>query len=384
VAASIGELVEGLARGQRRALARLLSVVEDGAPAQLREVVGALHPRTGGARVIGITGSPGVGKSTITNAIASQLRARDRSVAVLAVDPSSPFSGGALLGDRVRMQGHHADPGVFVRSMATRGHLGGLSFATPQAVLVLDAAGFDDVIVETVGVGQSEVEIAATSDTTVVAMAPGMGDSVQAAKAGILEVADMFVINKADASGAGKLEAELRGMLELGDATAGRSTAELLDEHPDLLDHHPELADEVGEDAEVVHDSAASGWWPPILRTVAVRGEGIAEVVEAFDAHAAHLAASGRAAERARQRALHTIREIALEQIRVRFARLGSGHAARERGDEGDDPLLGALAEKVAGRDLDPYTAADQLLAALEGGQTNHPYGHHGLDGEGG
>jgi LAO/AO transport system kinase len=366
MSATVDDLVERLARGQRRALARLLTLVEDGEPSQLREVVAALHPRTGGARVLGITGSPGVGKSTLTNAIAAELRSRDRSVAVLAVDPSSPFSGGALLGDRVRMQGHHADPDVFIRSMASRGHLGGLSFATPQAVLVLDAAGFDDVIVETVGVGQSEVEVAATADTTVVTMAPGMGDSVQAAKAGILEVADVFVINKADASGAGKLESELRSMLELGQATHGRSTAELLEEHPDLLDHHPELAD---ADAELVPAGAASGWWPPILRTVAVRGEGIGELVDAFDQHDDHLAASGRADERARERALHTVREIALEAVRSRFVRLGDHHQARQRGEAGD-PLLEALAAKVASRELDPYAAADELLDALESADT--------------
>jgi LAO/AO transport system kinase len=274
------------------------------------------------------------------------------------VDPSSPFSGGALLGDRVRMQGHHADPKVFIRSMASRGHLGGLSFATPQAVLVLDAAGFDDVIVETVGVGQSEIEIAATADTTVVAIAPGMGDSVQAAKAGILEVADVFVINKADHSGAGKLESELRSMLELGHATE------------DPGDHHhalPADADDGDEPLgdELVPHSVTEGWWPPITRTVAVRGEGIVEVIDAFEAHAEHLQRTGRAVERTRQRALHTIREIALESIRTRFARLGSGHGPH--GGRGDDPLLEALAQKVAARDLDPYAAADQLLDALEG-----------------
>lgn len=305
----------------RRALARLLTVVEDGRPEDLREVVARLHPRTGGARVLGITGPPGVGKSTLTNALASELRGRGRTVAVIAVDPSSPFSGGALLGDRVRMQQHHDDPGVFIRSMASRGHLGGLSFATPQAVMVLDAAGFDDVVIETVGVGQSEVEVAASADTTVVASAPGMGDGIQAAKAGILEVADVFVVNKADHSGAGKLVSELRGMLELGHATGGDGT-----------------------------------WWPPIVRTVAVRGEGIEELVDAMADHRAHVEETGELAERRRRRALHGVREIALGRVRDRFTRLG-----------GDDPVLDDLANRVEARELDPYTAADQLLAAVEG-----------------
>ncbi len=326
-APTIPDLVAGLGRGERRALARLLTLIEDGRPEQLRELVRSLYPRTGNARVIGITGSPGVGKSTLTDAITAELRRRGRTVAILAVDPSSPFSGGALLGDRVRMQSHHADSGVFIRSMASRGHLGGLSFATPQAVLVLDAAGFDDVIVETVGVGQSEVEIAASADSTVVSLAPGMGDGIQAAKAGILEVADIFVINKADQAGAGKLASELQGMLELG--------------------HSLEEAD------------AAPGWWPPIQRTVAVRGEGIEELVDAFDAHDRHLEESGRRAERLRQRAVHTVREIALEQVRRRFSHL----------DDGQDPVLESLAAKVAARDLDPYSAADELLEALEGGR---------------
>ena len=326
-APTIPDLVAGLERGERRALARLLTLIEDGRPEQLRELVRSLYPRTGNARVIGITGSPGVGKSTLTDAITAELRRRGRTVAILAVDPSSPFSGGALLGDRVRMQSHHADSGVFIRSMASRGHLGGLSFATPQAVLVLDAAGFDDVIVETVGVGQSEVEIAASADSTVVSLAPGMGDGIQAAKAGILEVADIFVINKADQAGAGKLASELQGMLELG--------------------HSLEEAD------------AAPGWWPPIQRTVAVRGEGIEELVDAFDAHDRHLEESGRRAERLRQRAVHTVREIALEQVRRRFSHL----------DDGQDPVLESLAAKVAARDLDPYSAADELLEALEGGR---------------
>lgn len=320
----VRELVDGVLAGERRALARALTRIEDGAPEVLRGIIAGIYPSTGSARVIGITGSPGVGKSTLTNALAAALRAQDRTVAVLAVDPSSPFSGGALLGDRVRMQGHHADAGVYIRSMASRGHLGGLSFATPQAALVLDAAGFDDVIIETVGVGQSEVEVAATADTTLVALAPGMGDSIQAAKAGILEVADIFVINKADQGGAGKLESEIRGMLEMGHAIAD------------------------GSDAEA--------WWPPIHRAVAVRDEGIAELVDAIAAHRDHLQATGLLERRHRDRALHAVREIALARVRARFDHLGHG----------DDPLLDALADRVAVRDLDPYTAADQLLDAMD------------------
>ncbi len=324
VAGDVTALVEGLARGERRPLARLLTLVEDGAPDQLREVVAALHPRAGNARVLGISGSPGVGKSTLTDGVAAALRGQGRTVAVLAVDPSSPFSGGALLGDRVRMQGHHADDGVFIRSMASRGHLGGLSFATPQAVLVLDAAGFDDVIIETVGVGQSEVAIAATADTTVIALAPGMGDGIQAAKAGILEVADVFVINKADAAGAGKLESELRGMLELGHATAPAG------------------------------DDDTPGWSPPIVRTVAVRSEGIAELLAAIDAHGQHLDRTGAGDARRLARARHLVRELALESTRRTFAQL----------EAGEDGLLDALATRVVARELDPYRAADDLLAA--------------------
>ncbi len=222
------------------------------------------------------------------------------------------------------MQGHHADDGVFIRSMATRGHLGGLSLATPQAVGVLDAAGFDVVLIETVGVGQSEVEVAGLADSTIVALAPGMGDGIQAAKAGILEVADVFVINKADHSGAGKLESELRGMLEFAHASDPEGTGE-------------------------------GSWWPPIQRTVAVRGEGIAELVDALDRHHDHLGASGELEARRRRRAAHLVREIAVATVRERFAVAGE-----------DDPRVGALADRVAAGDLDPYAAADQLLEAVD------------------
>ncbi|MDA3023840.1 MAG: methylmalonyl Co-A mutase-associated GTPase MeaB, partial [Actinomycetota bacterium] len=198
----VAALEARLVAGDRRALARILTLIEDGDPDVQRDIVSRLHPQAGRARLVGITGSPGVGKSSVTSALVTGMRARGRRVAVLAVDPSSPLTGGALLGDRIRMQAHHGDDGVFVRSMAARGHLGGLAAAVPAAALVLDAAGFDDVVIETVGVGQSEVDVAAMADTTIVVLAPGLGDSVQAAKAGILEVADVLVVNKSDQPGA--------------------------------------------------------------------------------------------------------------------------------------------------------------------------------------
>lgn len=205
-------LVEQARQGRPRAVARLISLVENAAP-ELREVMAVLAPYTGHAYTVGLTGSPGVGKSTSTSALVSAYRRLGKRVGVLAVDPSSPFSGGALLGDRVRMQDHATDPEVFIRSMATRGHLGGLSWAAPQALRVLDAAGCDVILVETVGVGQSEVEIAAQADTAVVLLAPGMGDGIQAAKAGILEIGDVFVVNKADRDGADATARELNHML---------------------------------------------------------------------------------------------------------------------------------------------------------------------------
>ena len=308
------ELVDRLLRGERRALARLLTRVEDGSVERLREVVGLLHPHTGNARIVGLTGSPGVGKSTLTSALVGEWRSRGQRVAVLAVDPSSPFSGGALLGDRVRMQDHVLDEGVYIRSMASRGHLGGLSWATPQALLVLDAAGFDVVLVETVGVGQAEVEIASTADTTVVAIAPGMGDSIQAAKAGILEIADVFVVNKADRDGAGRTVSELREMQKLG---------------------HGE-------------------WLAPILKTIASTGEGITELADAIESHYAWLTEEGRLEQRRLDRARVQLREIALGTVRRRFAEIGDG------------ALVDELSGAVARRETDPYTAADRLVASLE------------------
>jgi len=303
--------------GRPRAVARLVSLVEDAHPA-LREVMAALAPHSGHARVVGLTGSPGVGKSTTTSAIVRALRAKGERVGVLAVDPSSPFSGGALLGDRIRMQEHALDPGVYIRSMASRGHLGGLSWSTPQAVRVLDAAGCDDVLVETVGVGQSEVEIASHADTTVVLLAPGMGDGIQAAKAGILEIGDIFVVNKADRDGAEATVRDLRHMISLGERRD------------------------------------AGDWRPPVLRTIASTGEGIDEVVEALEAHAEWARRTGALRQRRVRRAASEIETITVTTLRERI------------GDLRDGRRMEQLAERVVAGETDPYAAADRLLADLD------------------
>ncbi|MEU0492213.1 methylmalonyl Co-A mutase-associated GTPase MeaB [Nocardiopsis changdeensis] len=308
-------LVEKLLRGDRRALARAITLVENGSP-ELREIMAGLAPHTGRARIIGFTGSPGVGKSTTTNAVVRAARARGLSVAVLAVDPSSPFTGGALLGDRVRMQEHATDPGVYIRSMANRGHLGGLSWAAPHALRVLDAAGFDVVLVETVGVGQAEVEIAGQADTTVVLCAPGMGDSVQAAKAGVLEVADVFAVNKADREGAKSTLRELRQMVAM-------------------------------------KDRADDEWKPPIVMMVAVHDEGVDELWERLDAHFAHLESGGGLAERRRRRAREEVQAIVLDLLRSRIG-------------VGDGGALESAARDVAEGRRDPYAAADLVLKELD------------------
>ncbi|MEP6666570.1 MAG: methylmalonyl Co-A mutase-associated GTPase MeaB [Nocardioidaceae bacterium] len=311
---TVAELVERAQSGEPRAVARLISLVEDASPL-LREVAALLTPHTGNAQIVGITGSPGVGKSTSTSALVTALRAQGKRVGVLAVDPSSPFSGGALLGDRVRMQDHATDREVFIRSMASRGHLGGLAWATPQALRVLDAAGCDVVLIETVGVGQSEVEVAGLADTTLVLLAPGMGDGIQAAKAGILEVGDVFVVNKSDRDGADQVVRDLRSVLSLG--------------------------------------SKQGEWRAPIVKTVAHTGEGIDDVLVAIDKHRAMLESTNGLTERRERRARDEIEAIALAALRSRFVDL-HGHADLE--------TLGA--EVVAGQ-LDPYTASDRLVQAL-------------------
>lgn len=305
---SVVDLVDRARAGEARAIARLISMVEDGSP-QLPEMLAAL--RGGGtAYVVGLTGAPGVGKSTTTNALVTAYRERGQRVAVLAVDPSSPFTGGALLGDRIRMQEHAGDPGVYIRSMASRGQLGGLAAATPQAVRVLESAGFDVVLVETVGVGQSEVDVAATADATVVLLAPGMGDGIQAAKAGILEIGDILCVNKADRDGAANTVREVRQMLQMG--------------------------------------GDRDGWEPVVVTAVAAQGE-VGELLGALDERRRWLADGDNLVRRRRDRARGEVLALALGGLRGRLA------ARLARAPE--------VIDGVATGTLSPYEAAAQVLA---------------------
>jgi LAO/AO transport system kinase len=305
------ELLDAATAGDRAAVARLISLVEEGGDGA-REVGRLTFPRSGRAYTVGITGAPGTGKSTLTDRLIGEVRSGGEEVGVLAVDPSSPFSGGAFLGDRVRMQGHALDPGVFIRSMASRGHLGGLSLATPEAIRVLDACGRPWVLVETVGVGQVEFEIVERADTTIVVLTPGAGDSVQANKAGLLEVADLFVINKAERPGVRELVRDLHNMLDLSG-----------------------------------HDE---GWRPPILPTVASTGEGIGELWKAVRDHRAHLEADGLLDARRLRRLADELREIVTRRLEDRTFDLCTG-AAYDR-----------LIEALDDRRIDPWEAADELL----------------------
>jgi LAO/AO transport system kinase len=308
--ADVESLVEAATGADRRALARLLTMVEQGGPVA-RAVAERVHPLSGRAHTVGITGSPGAGKSTLTSGFVATLRAAGDEVAVLAIDPSSPFTGGAILGDRVRMGDHALDGGVFIRSMATRGHLGGLALATPEAVRVLDAVGFAWILVETVGVGQVEVEIAGAADTTVVVVNPGWGDAVQANKAGLLEIADVFVINKADRDGVADTRRDLEHMLDL---------------------------------------STLGSWRPPIVETVATTGAGIDDLHRAVTDHRAHLHTGGRLAARRAERAAVELRRIVAERIDQRAGRACSG------------PAFDEVQAAVMARTLDPWAAADRLL----------------------
>jgi LAO/AO transport system kinase len=304
----VERLVAGVLAGDRRAVARAISLVEDGRP-ELEGLSAGIYASTGRASTVGLTGAPGVGKSTLATELVRVEREAGTTVAVLAIDPTSPYTGGALLGDRVRMQEHATDPGVFIRSMATRGHLGGMALAAPEAVRILDAAGYEQVVVETVGVGQAEVDVAAATDTAIVVLAPGMGDAIQMAKAGILEIADVFVVNKADREGAGDAVRDLRQMLHLGPARA---------------------------------------WDPPVLQTSALQHEGVAELRDAIAAHREHVSASGDLPSIRRARLLREVEQLAAERFRTRVA------AALE----GD----GAVVRDLESRRIDPYRAAAMLV----------------------
>ena len=304
-------LSERILAGDPRAMARAISLIENEAP-QGAELVRRIFPRTGRAYLIGVTGAPGAGKSTLVDRMIAELRGRDRTIGVVAVDPTSPFSGGAILGDRVRMQAHVSDDGVFIRSMATRGHLGGLSRATGEAALVLDASGKDIVIIETVGVGQDEVDIVRTADVSIVTLVPGSGDEVQALKAGIMEIADIFVVNKADREGADRTVASIEAMLSLENYAEGR-------------------------------------WRPPIVKTEATTGKGVIDLVQAIERFQAHTAAE--LGQRRRARAEWRMRELLahrfVEHVEERV--LGAGEFDR-------------FLDRIAARETDPYSVVDEIF----------------------
>jgi LAO/AO transport system kinase len=305
------ELLDRLLKGDKRALARAISLVEDDAP-EGWELVRAAYPHTGRASIVGFTGPPGAGKSTLIGALVKHQRALERDVAVLSIDPSSPFRGGALLGDRIRLTEHFLDPGVYIRSMATRGALGGLAEAALQAALLMDAAGKDDVFLETVGVGQAEVDVIDHADTIVLVLIPGSGDSIQALKAGVMEIPDVIVVNKADHPLTDTMVREIRGVLSLGDQ---------------------------------------SGWRVPIVKTEAVRGEGIEEVAQKLLEHRAFLEEEGTLAERRRRNLFNEVVGIATFRMR---------HALEKTLK--DDPEIQHLLDEVVARRLDPASAANQIL----------------------
>jgi LAO/AO transport system kinase len=310
----VNALVEGVLAGERRAVARAISMVEDGADG-LADLSAGLYPHTGTAYTIGLTGSPGVGKSSLGAQLVQVARSRELSIGVLAIDPTSPFTGGALLGDRLRMQSHATDPGVFIRSMATRGHLGGMALAAPEAVRILDASGKDLVVVETVGVGQAEVEVAHATDTTLVVVSPGWGDAVQVAKAGILEIADVFVVNKSDKEGAGEAARDLRHMLKMG---------------------------------------AEMEWTPPVVQTSSATGEGVDELWDAIEGHRKHLESTGRGQELRRARLLVEVEEMVSQSLKEQVK------AALHRDSKLGDELLD--------RTTDPYRAVGMLVERVQQG----------------
>ena len=314
-----GTLAERLVAGDKRALARAITLVESDDPAGW-ELVREVYPRTGNAAIVGLTGAPGSGKSTLIGALTKLRREADRQIAVLSIDPSSPFTQGALLGDRIRLTEHFLDPGVFIRSMANRGALGGLSEAALQAALLMDAAGKDDVFLETVGVGQAEVDVIDHADTIVLVLMPGSGDSIQALKAGVMEIPDIIVVNKADHPLTDTMVREIRGVLSLAPTVEG-------------------------------------GWRVPIVKTEAVRGTGVAELVERMDEHRAHIQAEGTLSERRRRNLRNEVLALCTFRLRRRLE-----EALRE------DERFGALIDEVVERRLDPATAASEILERFDSG----------------
>ena len=310
------DLAERLVAGDKRALARAITLIENDDPAGW-ELVREVFPRTGRARIVGVTGPPGVGKSTLIGALTAEMRKADRQVAVLSIDPSSPFTRGALLGDRIRLSDHFLDAGVFIRSMASRGALGGLSEATLQAALLMDASGKDDVFIETVGVGQAEIDIVDHGDTIVLVLMPGSGDSIQALKAGVMEIPDVIVVNKADHPMTDTMIREIRGVLSLGPATS---------------------------------------WRVPIVKTEAAKGEGVAELAEKISEHREHIEAEGTLEERRARNLRNEVLELAASRMRRRLEAAVA-----------DDSSIRELLDRVVRREIDPASAAKDLLEREDG-----------------
>lgn len=338
-------LADGVLAGDVRKASRLMRLIDDLAPVAT-DALKLIFPKTGRAWIIGITGSPGAGKSTLTDRLITAYRAQGKTVGVIAVDPTSPFTGGAILGDRIRMQGHATDPGVFIRSLATRGNLGGLSRATGDCLRVMDAMGRDVIIVETVGVGQDEIDIAQLAHTTVVVLVPGMGDDIQAIKAGILEVADVFVVNKADLDGADRVVRELRANLELRHAIKAPA-----------MDHdtHHRMVRAKAEGTAPVAPAGPIEWEPPIQKVISAKGTGIDELVAAVASHQKHLVDTGEKAKREQTRAMTQF----LTLLRDRLLRAGLERLERERGNLTD------VAQRIAERKADPYVLADEIALTV-------------------